>query len=85
MSGRPGPWCMAMAYANSPVEFGHAGSHRIPVNATMEAVECLHSRPLFRPVGWSGDGGGGVRERNKVELTKSGDGSRRGRSPLLPS
>ena len=23
VSGRPGPWCMAMAYANSPVEFGH--------------------------------------------------------------
>ena len=45
MSGRPGPWCMTMAYANSPVEFGQ----RIPVNATMEAVECLHSRPLLGP------------------------------------
>ena len=36
-----------------------------------------------RPVGWSGDGG--VRESNKVELIKSGGGSRRGRSPLSPS
>ena len=28
---------------------------------------------------------GGVRESNKVELIKSGGGSRRGRSPLSPS
>ena len=38
---------------------------------------------IYRPVGWSGDGG--VRESNKVELMKSGGGSRRGRSPLSPS
>ena len=31
-----------------------------------------------RPIGWSGDMG--VRESNKVELIKSGGGSRRGRS-----
>ena len=36
-----------------------------------------------RPVGWSGDGG--VRESNKVELIKSGGGSRRGHSRLSPS
>ena len=36
-----------------------------------------------RPVGWSGDGG--VRESNKVELIKSGGGSRRGLRPLSPS
>ena len=40
--------------------------------------------------GWSGDGGGvresnKVGESNKVELIKSGGGSRRGRSPLSPS
>ena len=43
MSGRPGPWCMAMAYAKSPVDFGHdqsdpskcySGSSRMPTQET---------------------------------------------------
>ena len=48
VSSRPGPWCMIMADAKSPVAFGHdhIGSQ---LNATMEAVECLHSRPLLDP------------------------------------
>ena len=53
-----------------------------------EGVECaldLMQRlfGLVRPVGWSGDGG--VRKSNKVELIKSGGGSRRGHSPLSHS
>ena len=43
----------------------------------------VEKKVVHRPVGWSGDGG--VRESNKVELIKSGGGSRRGRSPLSPS
>ena len=39
------------------------------------------ARRLVRRRGGGGGGGGGVRESNKVELIKSGGGSRRGRSP----
>ena len=46
------------------------------LNTTAYHMQC-------RPVGWSGDVG--VRESNKVELIKSGGGSRRGHSPLSPS
>ena len=46
-------------------------------------AEALMITKIRRPVGWSGDGG--VRESNKVELIKSGGGSRRGRSPSRPA
>ena len=58
------------------------------VSATLEMEAYIDAKTIssvvdVRPVGWSEDGG--VRESNKVELIKSGGGSRRGHSPLSPS
>ena len=70
-------WCMATCTLRAQIHKSFTSRSSSRNHSIVKNKEFSRRYPckcrLYRPVGWSGDGG--VRESNKVELIKSGEGA----------